>query len=1425
MKKSNILKSVLATSAMVGLPLVIVNINSQNQTNIKNANFKNNKPEFKTLKNAEQIIVSNPNIMKDSNFAQVRDLMESIVMTQEILNKLDIVMPNQSDPAKVSFTNIKNELFKISFTINYNGFPKTTSDFLNITPESQEVANHIYVEDIDALIHNEPIVIKKLLETPIMTQAILNQAKIIIPRDAEASKVSFSKINIDNPLRVSFHINYNGVEKIAPDFLNATATDLEVATAIKLHNPDILKSLDVISIRNILEQSPMSIEILEQLSITIPEGTNAALVSFTEVNITNPFIITFNINYNGTPKTSSDFLNATLTDKQTAEKTIIQNPNILGNQNINNIKGLLEASPMTREILEQLSFKIPQGAEPSKYLFTEIDTTNPFKITFLLKYNGVAKSSPDSLNAKPTDKETVESIAVQNPDILKSKNVSYIKSLLDTPVMTKEVLAELSIFIPEGGDISKLSFTNIDMSGLYGVSFRINYNRVSKDVLDFLSATPSDKDVAEATTLSNPNIIKQETVNFIKNILESPTMTQDILTQLSIQIPLGSTPELFSFTKIDITNPFKISFVINYNGVAKDSIEFLNATPTDAEISRTIFIKDNGIMKTQKVLTIRDILETKVITTEILKSLSITLPDGVNPSLVTFTDVNVDNPLRVTFIINYNRVPKGTPDFLLAQASEAEIVDSITIANVDSLKELSGIKIRNLLEASPMTQENLDKLGITFPVGADIRKLAFNKINITNLFKVTFTISYNSVVKKTSDFLTSTPTNLEVANKIHIKNTNILKSQDALFIKGLLEGPVTLDSLNKLSVLFPEGTDISLITFTEINITNPLRVTFTINYNGIAKSSQNFLNSTPSDLDVVNSIILTDSNSVSNLGVERIRSLLETKPMSQAILSKLTIKVPAGTEIFRISFNNIVITNLFKVTFTITYNGIEKSTTDFLNSTPLNQDIANTSLVSDRNILVNKDVSFIKRLLDTKPMSLAVLNQLSITIPSGSSPELITFTDVNITNPLRITFVINYNGIPKETPDYLKALATDLEVVNVIFVKDKDAARLENSKFVKELLDKNPTTKEILAQLSINVPEGADISKISFTDINIENPLRVIFTISYNNVPKPTPDLLNVTPAQDIANAIMVENVDILQTENALYIKGLLETNPMSQKVLDELSIKLPKGVDPARITMTNIDTSNLFRITFKINYNGVASERETFFNTSPKDKDIANAIIIQDFDIFKDQELLFVQTLLETSPMTTEVLEQLSIIVPTGIDVTKITFTDIDVSNLALISFKVNYNGVTGDKAFSFNIRAPYSSTILVVSTVVPISIILIVGALATAFIIRKRNGGTFENVFRKTPKNDESQDQLDNSAKSIKPIENKNKYQEYTKESNFGFNNDNQGQVLYPNQSQDNGQYTNDQYDENGQYQNQDGYYDNQDGYYDQYDENGNQ
>jgi hypothetical protein len=272
------------------------------------------------------------------------------------------------------------------------------------------------------------------------------------------------------------------------------------------------------------------------------------------------------------------------------------------------------------------------------------------------------------------------------------------------------------------------------------------------------------------------------------------------------------------------------------------------------------------------------------------------------------------------------------------------------------------------------------------------------------------------------------------------------------------------------------------------------------------------------------------------------------------------------------------------VTFTITYNGVEKSTTDFLNSTPLNQDIANTSLVSDRNNLVNKDVSFIKRLLDTKPMSLAVLNQLSITIPSGSSPELITFTDVNITNPLRITFVINYNGIPKETPDYLKALATDLEVVNVIFVKDKDAARLENSKFVKELLDKNPTTKEILAQLSINVPEGADISKISFTDINIENPLRVIFTISYNNVPKPTPDLLNVTPAQDIANAIMVENVDILQTENALYIKGLLETNPMSQKVLDELSIKLPKGVDPARITMTNIDTSNLFRITFKCN-------------------------------------------------------------------------------------------------------------------------------------------------------------------------------------------------------------------------------------------------
>ena len=1427
MKKSNIFKSILATSAIIALPLIIINHDSNGKNNIKNESLKEQKSQFKSLKNAEQILVTNVDILKSWSFVQIRDLMETIVITQEILDKLSITMPILSDPAKVSFTNIKNELFKITFTINYNGVAKSTPDFLNTTPTDSEIVNLSYIENVDSLIHNDTAFIKDLLETPLMNQGILNQATIIIPEGADPAKVSFTNINIDNPLRVSFNMNYNGVEKTTANFLNATATDLEVVNKISIDNQDILKHLDVVTIRGILESSPMTTEILKQLSITIPEGTNASLVSFTEINISNPFMVTFVINYNGTPKPSSDFLNAILTDKQTAERSVIQNVDILNDQNINNIKSMLETKPMTREILEKISLKLPQGSEPKHFSFTDIDTVNPFKITFIINYKGVPKSTTDSLTAKPTDKETVESIFVVNQDILKDKNINYIKGLLETRVMTQKILDQLSISLPEGGDVSKVTFTNIDLSDLYAISFRINYNKVSKDVLDFLSATPTDLEVALAATLTNQDILKAETVNFIKTVLESPTMTQEILSQLSINAPKGSLPELFSFTDIDISNPFKILFKINYNGVAKDTVEFLNATPTDAEISRTILITNNEIMNNKKVIEIRDILETRVITKEILDSLSITLAEGVDPSLVTFSDINIDNPLRVTFTINYNRVPKSAPDFLFAQASDAEIVDAITITNVDALKDFTGIKIRNLLETSPMTMEILDQLTIKFPLGADVTKLSFTKISITNLFKVTFTISYNSVVKKEFDFLNTTPTNLEVANKITVSNTNILKSQNALFIKGLLEvSPMTLANLQKLSIIFPEGADIAKITFTDINITNPLRVTFKINYSGVAKSSNNFLNATPDDQEVVNSIILTNPDAVSNLGVDKIRDLLETKPMTQAVLTKLSIEVPAGTEIFRVSFQNIVITNLFRVSFTITYNGVAKATGDILNSTPLNQDIANSSLVLDKNILMNKDVSFIKRLLDTKPMTIEILTQLSITIPDGSAADKISFTKINIKNPLRITFTINYNGVPKETSDFLLAQATDLEVVSIISVKNKDILRLENGAFVKKLLDTAPTTMEILNQLSIEIPEGADLSKISFTDVNIDDTLKVTFTINYNEVPKPTKDLLNVTPTQDIANVIIIEDVNILKNETVDYIKGLLETNPMTKEILNELSITLPKGVGPERITFTNIDTTDLFKITFNMNYNGVASEKDTFFNTTPLDKDIANAIIIQNFDIFKDQELLFVQTLLETNPMTMEILTQLSITIPAGIDVAKITFTDIDITNPAMITFKINYNGVSGDKAFSFNIKAPYSNTILIVSTVVPIGILLIVAALATAFIIRKRNGGSFD--FSKKPETEIPQNEV---KKPVKPVENKNKYQEYTNEifsnpanslsnnnggENFGFNNQNQGQVLFPNQSLNNEKYSNDQFDQNGQYQDQ-GQYD-QNGYYDQ-------
>ena len=1380
MKKKKIFQSIITISAIIALPLVIIatNYNPNNISNINGEEKKLDKSKFKNLKNTEQIFISNPNALKDLDFGQIRNLLETIVMTEEILTQLSITMPIENDPAKVSFTNIKNELYKITFTINYNGVPKSTSDFLNTTPTDQDIANFIYIENTDALIDKNTIFIKELLETPNMTSEILNQTSITIPVGSDPTKISFTEINIDNPLRVSFKINYNGTAKQTSNFLNASATDVEIVNKISVVDQNTLKQMDVISIRRILETSPMTLEILSQLSIKVPEGINISLISFSEINISNPFMITFIINYNGTPKTSSDFLNATLTDQQTAERTIIENVDILQDQNINNINSFLETSPMTREILEKISLKLPQGAEPEKVSFTNINIDNPFKITFVINYNGVPKSTPDFLKAKPTDKETVESITVSNPDILKDKNITFIKNLLQTPVMTQEILNQLSISLPEGGQASKVSFTNIDLSNLYSISFKVNYNRVSKHELDFLNATPTDNEVALATTLTNSDIIKQETVNFIKTILESPTMTQEILTQLSVKIPEGSRPELFSFTNININNPFKITFTINYNGSPKNTVDFLNATPTDSEISSTILITNNEIMKSRKVGEIRNILETKVMTKKILTSLSINLAQGVDPSLVTFSNINIDNPLRVTFTINYNRVPKTTPDFLIAEASDAEVVDSIVIANVDALKDLNGIEIRDLLETNPMTMEVLDKLTIKFPLGADTSKLFFTEISITNLFKVTFKISYNSVVKTSPDFLNTTPTDQEVVNKINISNTNILKNQDALYIKGLLEtNPMTLQTLHKLSIIFPEGADLSKISITNINIDNPLRVTFSINYNGVPKTATNFLNSTPNNQDVVNSIIVTNVDAVSNLGVERIRDLLETKPITQNILNKLSIEVPVGTEIFRIAFENIVITNLFQVTFTITYNGVAKETSDLLTSTPLNQDIANSSIVLDKNILISQSVEFVKNILETNPMTAAILEKLSITIPNGSLPELFSFTNINIDNPLRVTFTINYNGIAKETNDFLRTKATDLEVVNVIGVKNKDIVRLENGDYVKKLLDKSPTNKDILKELSIEFPEGVDLSKISFTNINIEDPLKVVFTINYNNEPKPTNDLLNVTPTQVIADAIIIENVDILNKENVDYVKSLLETNPMTAEILGNLSIILPKGVNPNKISFTNIDTSDLFIIRFDINYNGVASNKDTFLNATPTDKDIANAISIENFDIFKEKDVEFVKTLLETNPMTAEILTQLSIKTPNGIDISKITFTEIDINNPDMITFKINYNGTVADKAFSFNIKAPHSNTILIVSIVIPISILIIVAALATILWIRKRNG---EN-FNSSKKLENKPIQLENK----KPIENKNKYQEYTNEifnnpadNSFGFNNSQQNQ-----------------------------------------------
>ncbi|MGL5205432.1 MAG: hypothetical protein ACRC7B_00760 [Metamycoplasmataceae bacterium] len=1342
MKKKNVFKLLISSSFLaLVFPAIVVNgidRNNDISNEIKPLNI-NEKNQI-DLKNVNDIVVTNPDILKSSNFAQVRELLETPIMTQAVLNRLSITMPPSLTPRLVSFTNINNDLFKISFTINYNRVPKATSDFLNITPTEKEIVDSIVIENRDVLIFEDNNYIKGLLQTNPMTQTILNQLSVKTLPGVDITKISFTDIDITNPVRTNFKIKYNNTVKETFDYLSSTSSNKDIANSITIGNIDALVHLTVTQIRVLLEASPMTQEVLNQISAIIPDGINPSLVSFKRINISDPFKVTFTINYNNVTKDSPDVLNAILTNKQTAEASNVTNVNALSTQNINNIKAYLEQSPMNEETLDILSIAIPLRAQPENFTFTNIDISNPFRIYFTINYNGVPKGTSNFLNASPTDKEVANAITVSDSDILLDRNVVFIKNILDEPI-TQEVLDQLSITIPEGADLSKISFSNINISNLYKVTFRINYNLVSNDLISVLNATPSNKEVVEATILEDPNILASRNVLYIKGLLEAPVMTQDILKELSVKVPVGSTVEDFLFTNINIEDPFVVTFLITYRTVEKESTFYLNATPTNQEIANTIVITDPNIMHDKSVREVRDILEIQPLTQELLELLSIKVFSGVIINRITFTNINIQNLLRITFTINYNGVPKDTMDFYLTSATDSEIANSLSITNSDILKDLNGIEIRDLLETSPMSIEVLERLSVVVNIGIDATKITFNDIDIDNLFRVTFTISYNGVSKSSANFLNATPTNQEVVNRIFINNPNILREKNNAYIENLLRTPImTREILDELSIVLLNGIDPEDISFSDINITNPVRIIFKINYNGVAKTTFDFLNTTQSDQEIVDAINIDNVDAVKGLRTLEIRKLLETQPLTIEVLNRLSISVPDGIQLYKITFTNININNLFQITFTINYNGVAKSNSSLLNATPSDFDILGVLEISDNEILINDSREIIEAKL-SQPMSLDLLTSLSvIDIPVGIDVTKISFSNISISNPFRVTFNFTYNLTTKATPSWLTTKATDEEAVNAITVINPEILKIESNLFIKNLLE-GEQTEETLKKLGIDFPDGGNIKLVSFTNINITNPYEVIFKMNYNGVPKATNDSLRSTPAQDIVEAIIIQNNDILVSENANFIENLLRKKPMTREILEELSIILADDIPADRITFTDIDRSNLFRISFRINYNGVGKINTDYLNTTPTDLDIANALVVTNVDILNNKDIQFVEELLKTSPMTKEILDQLSIILPLNIDAHRITFTNIDTSNPARIIFTVNYNGVAATNSSFINTKKPSSSNaVVIVSIIIPISAVLIVGMVGWYFWNKKKDdsgkGGPKKPLFQNLPK-----------------------------------------------------------------------------------------
>ncbi|MGL5204878.1 MAG: hypothetical protein ACRC63_01350, partial [Metamycoplasmataceae bacterium] len=470
-------------------------------------------------------------------------------------------------------------------------------------------------------------------------------------------------------------------------------------------------------------------------------------------------------------------------------------------------------------------------------------------------------------------------------------------------------------------------------------------------------------------------------------------------------------------------------------------------------------------------------------------------------------------------------------------------------------------------------------------------------------------------------------------------------------------------------------------------------------------------------------IIINNVDSVKELRTLEIRSLLETQPLTSAILNRLSISVPDGIQLYKVTFTNININNLFQITFTITYNGVSQSNSSFLNATPADDDILGVLEISNNEILINDSRDTIRAKL-SQPMSLELLTSLSvIDIPVGIDVTKISFSNINISNPFRVTFNFTYNLTTKTTTSWLTTKATDSEAANAITITNPDILKIESNIFIKSLLE-GQHTPNTFKTLGIYFPDGGNISLVSFTNININDPYKISFTINYNNVPKLITDFLISTPPQDIANEITISNPDILVSDNVNFIENLLTTKPMTKEILNELSIILPEDIPANRITFTEINKNDLFRITFRINYNGVGKTDLSFLNTTPTDLDIANALVINDVNVLNKKDVHFVEELLKTSPMTKEILDQLSISLPPNVEVHKITFTKINISDPSKITFFINYNGVVSiNESFLNTNKSSASNTVVIVSILIPISAILIAGIIGAYFWNKKKN------------------------------------------------------------------------------------------------------